>query len=315
MSRYCGRLAPSPTGALHLGNARTFLLAYLRARSAGGSVLMRMEDLDHPRDKPGAAEGALEDLKWLGFSWDGEYVQSRRKNFYEEALAELRRKGLAYPCVCSRADVERAQSAPHDKEQLFYPGTCRGRFASWEDAEAFCKPRVPAWRFNVSGVGVVEVNDSFCGLKSFDIEKQFGDFPLARDKSGAGYMLACIVDDCLTGVTEVVRGDDLLPSAAQQIAIARALGFDPPKYCHVPLVVAPDGRRLAKRHGDTRISSFRERGISPERTIGLLAWWSGLAPYGTETTIDELVPLFDLSKVPESRPVLTSEIKRDFGLI
>ena len=138
-----GRLAPSPTGALHLGNARTFMVAWLKARAAGGRVVLRIEDLDHPRDKPGAAAQAVEDLRWLGFDWDEEYVQSERREFYRAALRRLVDAGLAYPCVCSRRDVEAAQSAPHDGEQLRYPGTCRGRFATWDEAAR--ATRSPWW--------------------------------------------------------------------------------------------------------------------------------------------------------------------------
>ena len=132
MTRYVGRLAPSPTGALHLGNVRTFMIAWLRARHEGGKVIFRMEDLDHPKDKPGAAAQAVEDLRWLGFDWDEEYVQSERKDIYRQALEAL--GNLVYPCVCSRRDVEAAQSAPHAGEQLYYPGTCRGRFETWREA-------------------------------------------------------------------------------------------------------------------------------------------------------------------------------------
>ena len=137
MSGYVGRLAPSPTGALHLGNVRTFMIAWLRARSQGGKVILRMEDLDHPKDKPGAAKQAIEDLKWLGFDWDEEYVQSERKAIYAEATKALFKAGHIYPCICSRKDVEAAQSAPHAGEQLFYPGTCRNRFSSWQEAQNF----------------------------------------------------------------------------------------------------------------------------------------------------------------------------------
>ena len=141
--KYVGRLAPRPTGALHLGNVRTFMIAWLRARSLGGKMVFRMEDLDHPKDKPGAAADAVRDLQWLGFDWDEEYVQSERKGLYRDALSSLVSRGLAYPCVCSRRDVEAAQSAPHEGEQLFYPGTCRGRFASWSEAYSYLNSSTP----------------------------------------------------------------------------------------------------------------------------------------------------------------------------
>jgi len=270
-SAYVGRLAPSPTGALHLGNVRTFMIAWLRARSVGGRVVLRTEDLDHPKDKPGAAAQAIADLEWLGFDWDEEYVQSERKPLYREALGELRRLGLAYPCVCSRRDVEAAQSAPHAGEQLFYPGTCRGRFTE-------------------------------------DVAATLGDFPLARDEGGAGYTLAVVVDDLLMGVTEVVRGDDLLAATPAQILIAEALlpwarkllpSARPPAYCHVPLVVGPDGRRLAKRHGDTRIASYREAGVRPEDVLGMLAASCGWCSPSESPSLGALLPRFSLESIPK----------------
>ena len=310
LEKYVGRIAPSPTGALHLGNARTFMIAWLRARSLGGKLIFRMEDLDHPRDKPGAAAAAVEDLKWLGFDWDEEFVQSERKDVYRAALERLGDR--AYPCVCSRKDVESAQSAPHDGEQLRYPGTCRGRFVTWSDAYRFLNPqpsahdsqppsaRLPCWRFRVDLGETVSFVDAFAGPFSQDVAATLGDFPLARDEGGAGYTLACTVDDIAMGVTEVVRGDDLLAATPAQMLVARALGATPPRYCHVPLVVGRDGRRLAKRHGDTRISSFRAEGRSPEDIIGFLAASCGWAGRGERLSLPDLLPRFNLATIPHS---------------
>ena len=292
-----GRLAPSPTGALHLGNARTFMVAWLKARAAGGRVVLRIEDLDHPRDKPGAVAQAVEDLRWLGFDWDEEYVQSERRGFYREAIGRLVASGLAYPCVCSRRDVEAAQSAPHDGEQLRYPGTCRGRFATWEEAVRV-KGAMPCWRFRTPAGTAVEFEDAFAGTYRQDVEAALGDFPLARDPDGAGYTLAVVVDDAAMGVTEVVRGDDLLPATPAQILVQRALGLPTPEYCHVPLVVGSDGRRLAKRHGDTRIASFRCAGERPEAIVGRLAATCGWAEPGEEIGLAELVSRFDMATIP-----------------
>ena len=281
------------------------MIAWLRTRSLGGKMIFRMEDLDHPRDKPGAAAAAVEDLKWLGFDWDEEYVQSERRAIYREALAKLGDR--VYPCVCSRRDVEAAQSAPHDGEQLRYPGTCRGRFATWSDAYRFLNPvprspfpapRIPCWRFRVDPGETVSFEDVFAGAFSQDVAATLGDFPLARDEDGAGYTLACTVDDIAMGVTEVVRGDDLLAATPAQILVARALGDRPPRYCHVPLVVGRDGRRLAKRHGDTRISSFRARGQTPEEIIGFLASSCGWAEDGERISLKELLPRFDFATIP-----------------
>ena len=319
MSGYVGRLAPSPTGALHLGNVRTFMIAWLRARSQGGKVILRTEDLDHPKDKPGAAAAAIEDLKWLGFDWDEEYVQSERKAIYREVLESL--QALIYPCVCSRRDVEAAQSAPHAGEQLYYPGTCRGRFATWREAQAFLDgasdsrsssvSRTPCWRFRVSENTVIAFDDAFAGHYEQDVSEVLGDFPLARDEFGAGYTLACTVDDLLMGVTEVVRGDDLLPATPAQILLTRAIlsssalstrhqAPSTPSYCHIPLVVGRDGKRLAKRHGDTRVKSYRDEGRRPEEILGFLAASCGWASANEKISLAQLLPRFDLGTIPHA---------------
>lgn len=302
MSGYVGRLAPSPTGALHLGNVRTFMIAWLRARSLGGKLIMRMEDLDHPKDKPGAAAAAIEDLKWLGFDWDEEYVQSQRKADYLAQLEILKSKGLVYPCICSRRDVEAAQSAPHAGEQLRYAGTCRGKFSDWQTALVAKNPNggnvPPCWRFRVDEGAMVEFDDVFAGRIKSDVFAQLGDFPLARDEGGAGYTLAVVVDDAAMGVTEVVRGDDLIAATPAQILIQRALGLPTPSYCHVPLVVGPDGRRLAKRHGDTRIAAFRQSRVSAEELIGMLASSCGWCSPGERFALVDLLPRFTLATIP-----------------
>ena len=320
-----GRLAPSPTGALHLGNARTFLLAWLSIRSRGGSLVLRIEDLDHPKVKPHAAEQALEDLRWLGLDWDegpdrggprGPYVQTARRALYRDALRALREKGLAYPCVCSRRDVADAQSAPHgrDPHTLAYAGRCRGRFASWDEAAAALPAgRLPAWRFRTPE-GVSSFDDRFLGRRSLDLASEIGDFAFARDPDGAGYLLACVVDDAAMGVTEVLRGDDLVDAAHCQRALQDALGLPHPAFCHVPLVVAEDGRRLAKRHGDTRLATLRAAGVPAARVVGLLAWWSGLADFGEEIRPADLLPRFSLDRVPRAPAVLDARAKERLGI-
>ena len=320
-SEYVGRLAPSPTGALHLGNVRTFMIAWLRARSRNGKLIMRMEDLDHPKDKPGAAAQAIEDLAWLGFDWDEEYVQSERKPIYAAATKALFEAGFIYPCVCTRKDVEAAQSAPHAGEQLYYPGVCRDRFPSWSEALAV-SPH-PCWRFRVPGDEVVKFEDGFAGRYSQNVAMTLGDFPLARDEGGAGYTLAATLDDLLMGVTEVVRGDDLLPATPAQILLARAIlrtcrlsdsgndGFSGLSYFHVPLVVGPDGRRLAKRHGDTRIASYRAGGRSPEEILGVLAASCGWCDPGERISLADLLPRFDPASIPR-RPWSPPDIRIEF---
>jgi glutamyl-tRNA synthetase len=328
-----GRLAPSPTGALHLGNARSFLIAWLSARSRGGSLVLRMEDLDHPKVKPGAARAALDDLRWLGLDWDEgpdvggpcrPYVQSERVAIYADALRRLRAAGLVYPCICTRRDVEHGQSAPHgDETGPRYPGTCAGRFADYEaarqarggaDGDSSATPSrwLPAWRFRARGA--TTFHDGCAGLQTGDVGAADGDFVLARHPQGAGYMLAVVVDDAAMGITEVVRGDDLLPATHRQLLIYRALGFAPPRFIHVPLVVGATGHRLAKRHGDTRIASLRERGFSAEAVVGLLAWWSGWAAWGERIAPRDLIARFDLARLPRAPAVLDARVEAWLGL-
>ncbi|HQA38948.1 MAG TPA: glutamate--tRNA ligase family protein, partial [Kiritimatiellia bacterium] len=222
----------------------------------------------------------------------------------------LRARGLAYPCVCSRRDVEAGQSAPHAEDGLFYPGHCRGRFADYETARRALPPgRLPAWRFRVPEGETVRFEDGFHGPCAQQVAALSGDFVLARDPDGAGYMLAVVVDDAAMGVTEVVRGDDLLPATPRQLLLYRALGLVPPAFIHVPLVVSEEGRRLAKRHGDTRISALRAAGLAPELVIGLLAWWCGWAAWGERLTLRELLPRFDLATLRREPAVLTPQVK------
>ncbi len=303
-----GRLAPSPTGALHLGNIRTFMITWLMARSRGGTLIMRIEDLDHPKNKPGAVAAMIDDLRWLGFDWDegygcgegdADYVQSNRTHLYAQALEKLRTQDLVYPCVCSRRDVEAGLSAPHSDECLHYSGLCRGSFADFADAQAALPDgRTPAWRFRVPEGVAVGFADGFHGVYSQIPSEVSGDFVLARHPQGAGYMLAVVVDDAAMGVNQVVRGDDLLSATPRQILLCRALGLEPPAYVHLPLVVGADGRRLAKRHGDTRVASYRSAGVPPQRIIGALAASCGWAEPGEERSLADILPRFDLDRIP-----------------
>ena len=306
-----GRLAPSPTGAQHVGNARTYLIAWLSARSRGGRVLLRIEDVDSPRVKAGADVGACDDLRWLGLNWDGlPAVQSSRLPRYEEALRRLQAREMVYPCTCTRTDVSRAASAPHtEHEGPVYPGTCFGR--SVADALALGR-RSYCWRFRVPVQSPSWV-DGFRGPSSVDLRVVGGDFVVWKAPGEPGgiaapaYQLAVVVDDAAQGVTEVVRGDDLVPSTPRQLLLYEALGLTPPRFVHVPLVVGPDGRRLAKRHGDTRIGALREAGVPPEVLIGLLAWSCGWLEGGRAASPAELLRLFRLDSIPPSPFVLTSD--------
>src|SRR5262245_36222216 len=312
-----GRLAPSPTGAQHVGNARTYLLAWLSARSQGGRVVLRIEDVDSPRVKAGAAEQGLEDLAWLGLNWDGPpVVQTQRRALHEEGLNRLRAAELVYPCTCTRADVERAASAPHlDHEGPVYPGTCSHRRAG--DAEAVAaEGKAHCWRFRVPPRSPV-FDDVVRGQCAIDLRQLGGDFVVWKAaRGGAGgpaYQLCVVIDDADQGVTEVVRGDDLVPSTPRQLLLYEALGLPSPRFAHVPLVVGPDGRRLAKRHGDTRLASLREAGVSPGRLRGLLASSGGWAGRGEEVSIEELLHRFRWETVPREPFVLTAELLRGVG--
>src|SRR5438876_4682449 len=232
---YVGRLAPSPTGLLHLGHARTFLVAWWRARSVGGRLVMRLEDLDGPRAKPEMAEAALRDLAWLGLDWDGpDYLQSTGLLEISAAAAELSQRGLAYACVCSRSDVRSAQSAPQlGENEPRYPGTCRGKFASLLAAEQ--ETGKPAGlRLQVPD-GNLTVNDNLLGARGFDVQGDVGDFLIAKRDGAPAYQLAVVVDDARQAVTEVVRGEDLLASSARQQLLQQALGLPAVSYLHVPL--------------------------------------------------------------------------------
>jgi len=301
------RLAPSPTGALHLGNLRTFVANYLLAVQRGWTVRMRIEDIDGPRIKAGAAEALLEELAWLGLRWSEPVVtQSKGLAQYEAALAKLVDAGAAYPCVCSRKDVELAAAAPHAEDGVFvYPGTCRGVYASAADAAARSPGRPVAWRVKVEP-GEIVVADRFAGRRTFDLAKTCGDFVVYRGQGLPAYQLAVVVDDAEAGVDAVVRGDDLLESAARQIHLRRLLGLTPePAYWHLPLVVGHDGRRLAKRHGDTRLSRYRRAGATPERVLGLLGAWLGALESPAEVSMGELLERFDLAQVPRDHIVFT----------
>lgn len=294
------RLAPSPTGALHLGNARTFLVNWALARQRGWRVVLRMEDLDGPRVKKGADRQAIEDLQWLGIDWDdGPVYQSGRGQMYNAAVERLLGAGAAYPCICTRREVDLAASAPHAEDGAsIYPGTCRGRFATVEAARQ-CAGREPAIRFRLPP-GRAEFTDGFCGAYSGDPAEDLGDFVIKKSDGTAAYQLAVVVDDVAQGVTHVVRGDDLMDSTPRQMALYKALGWEAaiPCYFHLPLVVGPDGRRLAKRHGDTRLASFRRNNPSPVPILRLLGRWSGVSRFQNIRRAADFAELFDLAKLP-----------------
>jgi glutamyl-tRNA synthetase len=273
---YRGRIAPSPTGHLHLGHARTFWTAYERARSARGVLVLRDEDLDPARSRPAFAEAMLEDLKWLGIEWQegpdvggpfAPYEQSRRRHLYLAAWACLVAGGHVYPCSCSRRDLARAASAPHEGPQAQaddeprYPGTCRPLPGS-QPARA-AEPRGLNWRFRVPDGEEIVFDDAGQGRQSYTAGRDFGDFVVWRRDDVPAYQLAVVVDDQHMRVTEVVRGADLLKSTARQLLLQRALGFATPDYYHCDLVTDEAGARLAKRHDSLSLRALRAAGLTP----------------------------------------------------
>jgi glutamyl/glutaminyl-tRNA synthetase len=259
---YVGRLAPSPTGLLHLGHARTFWIAYERACAAGGKLWLRDEDLDPQRSQPHFAEAMREDLRWLGIVWDAEMRQSERLDAYRSAMLLLLKNGLVYPCVCSRKDLQQAIQAPHEDgdDEPAYNNRCRPGL----DALAESELANANYRFRVPDGEEVCFTDLQAGPQSFVAGKGFGDFLVWRKDGLPSYQLACVVDDAAMQITEVVRGRDLLKSTARQMLLQRALGLLTPQYFHCDLMRDAHGTRLAKRHDALSLRSLREQGMTPE---------------------------------------------------
>jgi len=309
-----GRFAPTPSGLLHLGNAGTALLAWLQARSQGGEIVMRIEDIDVPRCKPEWAERALQDMRWLGLDWDegpdaggacGPYEQSKRGKGYDEAVERLVAEGRLYPCYCSRADLLGAASAPHglQAEGPAYPGTCRGLSAA-ERKEREAR-KTPSLRFAMPDKPVSFVDD-IAGRMAYAAGAG-GDFVVKRADGIIGYQLAVVVDDAAMGITDVLRGWDLLDSTLRQLMLAEALGLRAPRYAHAPLLLGPDGKRLAKRHGDIAIAVLRESGYRPEGIVGLLGWLYGLIDRPESVHARELIPYFKLELIPHGAVTLPDD--------
>ncbi len=303
------RLAPSPTGGLHLGNARTFLINWVLARQNGWKVAFRIDDLDSPRVRVGADQAAIEDLKWLGLDWDTEVAyQSQRLADYEAALVELAAHGKIYPCKCTRSQIAaQAASAPNEGDhELRYSGRCRPAPSSTFDFHQL-KSNGVAWRFRVPDEPVC-FEDQVFGSQRVSVGAEVGDFLVANKQGIASYQLAVNLDDSSANITDVVRGDDLLTSTARQILIRRAIGLpEKMNYWHLPLVVGEDGMRLAKRHGATRISELRQLGVSSERIIGWIAYWSGVVKFQAPCSLNEFVAAFDIASLPHNRITFAKE--------
>lgn len=294
-----GRFAPSPSGRMHLGNVFSALVSYLSAKKAGGRWLLRIEDLDLQRSRPEFSDRILEDLEWLGLFWDGEVVyQSKRLEAYEEAFSMLSDAGLLYGCFCTRSDLHSA-SAPHSSDSVpVYSGKCRS--LSSVERENLSKVRPPSWRFRVSGIS--EFFDSHYGRQKIDLEGDSGDFVVRRSDGNFAYQLSVVVDDAFQGVTEIVRGRDLILSAHRHIALCRALSLEIPNFSHVPLLVSKDGRRLSKRDLDADMGFLRSR-FSAQEILGLLMNLAGFTQKKS-LDLDEALEIFDWKRLPrEDLPV------------
>lgn len=298
--RTTGRYAPSPTGSLHLGNLRTALAASLRARSLGGRFLLRIEDIDRPRTRPGMAERHLRDLQLLGIEWDEEPLrQSERGNVYGAMLEKLKADGHAYPCFCSRRDIQLALSAPHAEDRVQgYPGTCRALPAEKAALEIEAG-KACSWRVRVDD-SPREFDDLFHGRVAINLEHDGGDFVVSRADGMPAYQLVCAVDDALSGVTEVLRGDDLLDSAARQAWVLRLLGLPLPQYCHIPLMLGANGARLSKRAGADDLERILAQGLDAIAVRSYLAWTLGQCETGERPAMEQLAARFDLAKVPRA---------------
>lgn len=291
-TKYRTRFAPSPTGRTHLGHARTALLAWLRARSRNGQVIMRLEDIDRPRVREGAEAAIYEDMRWLGLDWDegpdvggpaGPYRQSEREGLYAEAIDQLAEADRLFECSCTRRDLREA-SAPHGSNSRRYPGTC------YERPERTDRPLALRFRMSEPSPGF---QDLLAGSVSSGVATD--DFVVRRSDGLFAYQLAVTVDDAAMGITEVVRGDDLLHSTPLQLALFSALGKPAPAYLHVPLVLGQDGVRLSKRHESTCIADYRDAGWHPERVIAMIAESLGVQGVGAQISVAELVPMFNVA--------------------
>ncbi len=284
-----GRFAPSPTGRMHLGNMFSALLSWLSVKSKGGEWLLRIEDIDPQRSRQVYADLQMKDLEWLGLTWDATPVyQHERGALYQEAFDHLESKGLTYPCYCTRADLLATQ-APHESDgRVVYKGTCRNLPPQ--------PGKTAATRLIVPQRAITFV-DGHYGTQTVDLSKEVGDFIIRRKDGAWAYQLAVVVDDALMGVTEVVRGRDLLLSTPQQIYVAELLGYPAPRFIHLPLLCNTEGQRLSKRDKSLDMGSLRER-YQPEEIIGQLAFWAGLQTDTTPITAENLIPLFSWNEIP-----------------
>lgn len=310
-----GRFAPSPSGRMHLGNGLSALISWLDTRHLGGEMIFRLEDLDPQRSRVSFAQLIADDLRWLGLDWDegpdvggpfGPYIQSQRRELYEAQLQALVAKGLVYPCVCTRSELHDA-SAPHASDgELIYAGTCRHRTPEALSAALRSMPnRQPAMRLQVTETPITFV-DLHDGPQSQQLNLISGDFILRRSDGVHAYQLAVSVDDALMGINRVVRGEDLLSSVGRQIYLHQLMGFDPPVYGHVPLMVGTDGKRLSKRHFATDFGYWRDQGVKPEEIVGYLAFKAGISDRYQALSAQSLISSFSWDKIVRG-PIVVSE--------
>ena len=313
-----GRFAPTPSGRMHLGNVFSCLMDWLSARSAGGRVVLRIEDLDPRAQDRSVADRLMGDLEWLGLEWDeGPYWQSERTDIYAEAIRRLDDSGLTYPCFCTRAELH-AATAPHASDGTYlYAGTCRG--LTPEQIAERSRRRAPATRLRVPDeddpAGTIEFCDLAYGPQKEVLARECGDFLVRRSDGVFAYQLAVVVDDGLMGVNQVVRGRDLLGSCARQAYLARLLGLAAPTYGHVPLLTAPGGRRLSKRDQDLDLGALRQRGVPSQRIMGALAAAAGIAPKGEEASPEELLERFSWEKIAAHREDIVINDEFLLGLV
>lgn len=340
-----GRLAPSPTGHLHLGNAWAFLLAWLAARAAGGEVLLRMEDIDPDRSRPEYAADILRDLRWLGLDWDegpdvsgpcGPYVQSGRFDRYAAALEALERAGRVYPCFCTRKELRSLAGAPHaadgvahpvgegiahlagegiahlvDDGSPRYPGTCR-ELTPERRAELLRQGRRPALRLRCDEL-TMPFNDLIAGPQALSLADCGGDFALRRSDGVFAYQLAVVLDDIAMGITQVVRGDDILSSTPRQLFLHSLLGAPAPRYAHLTLMLDAEGERLAKRHNALTLAALRELGVGAPAIVGYLGWRAGLLEAPRPCMPHELIAPFRFERLPRQPVRLPADIAAELS--
>ena len=292
-----GRFAPTPSGRLHLGNLLCAMLAYLSARSQGGRFLLRIEDLDVPRCPKRLSDQCIEDLRWLGFTWDEEPLwQSQRSEIYRHYLEELTSQGLTYPCFCTRAQLMASQAPNLGDTQVVYNRTCANLTGA--EIAALSAHRAPALRLRVPDEEIA-FTDGLFGPQAENLDRDCGDFILRRSDGLYGYQLAVVVDDALSGVNQVVRGRDILSATPRQIYLLQRLGFPVPEYAHIPLLTDHAGRRLAKRDKDLDLSALSRR-FTPADILGMLACSAGIIEENRPMTLEQLIPHFSWDKVRHS---------------